>query len=1529
MKRMLFSFAILWLLMFVFITLLVGMRSAQAQGSVPSRHTVPPDIALIILKTYDDIPSLLSAKQDLERLGVKVRHVLPPNILFAQVPRSVATLVQRHDSVASLNYDVVEVSQYNSAPRSTRQGIAIWNAYITEPFKEVPPLFEDFQERILQSPGIMSHLSSDVVSQSASMQDDAHFYATSEYMVGNIAVGLILPASNGVAEPSLVQWTPEEVLLAQTELVKAMDYNFIMEPNAQLTFFYQFESAPPPGGIEGTVSCDYEAANHPLVEALVDASWLKTLGYPPDNPDDPLSSIWENRYRYVNDLRRRYNANWAFSAVVINPGREWLCSGGGAAYLGGPEFAVCGIWWGVMAHETFHIFGAEDQYKSSSPTGLWGYLQVVNANSPGDGQTGYFNGWGEAQRCVMPNGEPPPPYLCWDVYLRGQIGWRDTDGDGILDVMDTFPNTDFTSRTGGYVLSYIGTANEVPLRNENWKGWTGRNIDVSINTIQKVQYRIDGKSWLDATPLDGKFDSPSENFTFTTPALPSGLHTVEARAINSVGNIEVSYAVDRVTVHSSPVTDTVPFATFEVTPTMGDTRTLFTLNASDSSDVEDPSTALRVRWDLDGDGSWDTPFSTVKAITHRYADAGSKMIRLQVMDTAGNTNIAIRSVEVTTSNTPPYAYFRVTPENAHGLETFTVRVDAKGSTDNEDGPDGIQVRWDWEDDGDWDTPYSTSLITAEHTFRLPFSRVSAVSSIWVAEAIRNVSVAGQYVFVSLGPIGMAVVDISQPLSPTIVGWYDEPDSSYIGDMGAVFDVAVQNGYAYIANLAGGFLILDVSDPTHPTRVGSYDTPSAAWAVDVSGNYAYLVESNFSFSNLPPGNLLVFDVRQPHSPVLVGSVPLNTSDPHVNVRVIGDYVYIAAGRRGLLIFDISIPSQPELVGSYRTELGIYGLEVQGRYAYLGDGSPTYHHRFYLRILDISNPSDPALVGSLDITGKGFIRNARLLGQHLYTVGGDILVFDVTHPETPLLVSSQIGPQLAVGVDAASSGHLVVGDAYNGLYLYDIRNPARPEETSKRGLLGQPLSIATRNGYVYLTVGTHEYASSSNPTGLEIIDFHFPDQPRIVSVYGTDGIPHSVVVTDSLAFIAQDEHGLDIVNISNPAHPIHVASLDTRGTAVDVKVARTTAFVADGYAGVQLIDITRPDSPQLIASYPTTGYASAVEISGTLLYIAEGDAGLEIVDVSQPNRPWFLGRYDTPNVANNIVVSGEHAYVADGNILQIIDISDPSHPLLVGSYNAHYPFRVLAVTDPFAYIADSNGCSAAQVVDVSMPHHPELRASPQIDCQVKDLFFDGRYLYVAGQMKATIYDPLALPLSGQWHIRLEVRDSDGATAQTTRYVWANPYNHPPTASFTVSPTQGTESTAFHFDARSSSDPDLYTLWDGLLEYRWDWESDGTWDTEYDASFAMVDYIFPAAGTYTVTLGVRDRYHGIDESRQTVVVIAAPTPTPTPTATPTNTPKATPTRTPTPTSTATPTRTPTPTPVPMDKFIYLPLVLRNYSP
>jgi hypothetical protein len=78
-----------------------------------------------------------------------------------------------------------------------------------------------------------------------------------------------------------------------------------------------------------------------------------------------------------------------------------------------------------------------------------------------------------------------------------------------------------------------------------------------------------------------------------------------------------------------------------------------------------------------------------------------------------------------------------------------------------------------------------------------------------------------------------------------------------------------------------------------------------------------------------------------------------------------------------------------------------------------------------------------------------------------------------------------------------------------------------------------------------------------------------------------------------------------------------------------------------------------------------------------------------------------------------------------------------------------------------------------------------------------------------------------------------------------------NTPPRAYFTAMPTSGDVTTAFLFDAAGSSDLEEQNT---TLEVRWDWESDGTWDTSW-TTLKTEWSTFVTAGTYTVMLEVRD--------------------------------------------------------------------------
>ncbi len=78
-----------------------------------------------------------------------------------------------------------------------------------------------------------------------------------------------------------------------------------------------------------------------------------------------------------------------------------------------------------------------------------------------------------------------------------------------------------------------------------------------------------------------------------------------------------------------------------------------------------------------------------------------------------------------------------------------------------------------------------------------------------------------------------------------------------------------------------------------------------------------------------------------------------------------------------------------------------------------------------------------------------------------------------------------------------------------------------------------------------------------------------------------------------------------------------------------------------------------------------------------------------------------------------------------------------------------------------------------------------------------------------------------------------------------------NTTPVANFTVDPENGTTSTVFSFDASGSNDAETPVE---DLDVRWDWESDGTWDTDYSTT-KTANHQYSSAGIYVITLEVMD--------------------------------------------------------------------------
>ena len=161
-----------------------------------------------------------------------------------------------------------------------------------------------------------------------------------------------------------------------------------------------------------------------------------------------------------------------------------------------------------------------------------------------------------------------------------------------------------------------------------------------------------------------------------------------------------------------------PVATFNVFPETGPFTTVFHFDASDSYNEGETTEGLKVRWDFNGDGVFDTDYSKNKLRNHIYENVGYYDVRMEVMNSMGWTDSEIYSIHVFADSVPPVASFEVIPDTSS--TNNIVYFNAGSSFDPYTSIENLKFRWDWEGDSIWDTPYCSDT-GIYHKFTSPGS----------------------------------------------------------------------------------------------------------------------------------------------------------------------------------------------------------------------------------------------------------------------------------------------------------------------------------------------------------------------------------------------------------------------------------------------------------------------------------------------------------------------------------------------------------------------------------------------------------------------------------------------------------------------------------------------------------------------------------------------------------------------------------------------------------------------------------------
>ncbi|MFQ6100536.1 MAG: hypothetical protein ACE5OS_04800 [Anaerolineae bacterium] len=490
-----------------------------------------------VLLTENNAQQLAQVRAFIEANGGRTFHTFPHQAIIAEVTPATIQPLAALPGVAAVFTQAVELSTVDRYGPDARRFASVWNS-LAAPQAAVPDTnlmtaeHPDEPNDAFIAPDLPS---AEGMSLQASSSVTPGYYQTSEYMAGSVAVGIVLVESDGSVDPSTEDWTSDETQRVFNEVVAALNWWAEMEPRADLSFVYDDHfSNPLPTGVE-PISRPYYDQQYWIADAM------NALGY-------NASSYFARVRDYDNDLRTAYQTDWAFTIFVVDSSADSdnrFSDGYFAyAYLGGPFMVMTygNDGYGpdnmdaVAAHEMGHIFHALDQYYSAHQpcTRRSGYLYVENQNSQyGDCTSDVTS--------IMRGQVFPYAAGAIDPYAAGQIGWRDSDGDGILDPLDTdLPISIDSISVDGDNVAISGTADIVPYPSPSY-------TSVTINTLTGVRYRFDGGDWQQAVAGDGAFDGTTEEYHFSA-SLPPGLYTLEVVALDSAGNVSEADATETISI---------------------------------------------------------------------------------------------------------------------------------------------------------------------------------------------------------------------------------------------------------------------------------------------------------------------------------------------------------------------------------------------------------------------------------------------------------------------------------------------------------------------------------------------------------------------------------------------------------------------------------------------------------------------------------------------------------------------------------------------------------------------------------------------------------------------------------------------------------------------------------------------------------------------------------------------------------------------------------------------------------------------
>ena len=312
----------------------------------------------------------------------------------------------------------------------------------------------------------------------------------------------------------------------------------------------------------------------------------------------------------------------------------------------------------------------------------------------------------------------------------------------------------------------------------------------------------------------------------------------------------------------------------------------------------------------------------------------------------------------------------------------------------------------------------------------------------------------------------------------------------------------------------GYKIIDIEDIKLPKEIYDYKEDAAWW------NWSSLVD-DFLYVAAGPKGLKIIDLTNPKVPVLIGSCKVPSGAMYVQIK--DDYAYVADALNGLQIIDISDKKNPYIIGNVdvkkfnENEIGTCGsVFVKKDFAllfYSGWLEDEEKFKNSIYFVDIKNKKNPMILSKFetninkikcDITEDG--NYLILLGNDYFREVGQIQIFDISDTENPIMKKT-------LDVQFSSSycrdgNFMYIKNNEKEISIINLENINNPKIISSIKGEENILYFWVENDLAYLSVWN---------TGLLIFDLDNKKNPRVKGICTTPVYIQNAFVNEDFAFI----------------------------------------------------------------------------------------------------------------------------------------------------------------------------------------------------------------------------------------------------------------------------------------------------------------------------------------------------------------------------------------------------------------------------